>query len=190
MRPLKILSLAAMLTFSSAGMADDLSDAEINKWINATTALQTWGKQHEKNDVMPAGQEVAAMKDPGHVFSASIEQAKKGPLFSQMQEVLKQNGYSDADQWAQIGDRIVAAKTANALGNTKGVDPKAMGAAMQQMQNNPNVPPQMRAQFEQMMKGSQAMMQTAQESPPEDKAAVQRNAKVLDAFFNQGHANY
>lgn len=183
MRSIKTLALASLMSLSTLGFAGDLSDAEINKWVTAATALQSWGKQHEKSDLVPAGTEAVTMKNPAHAFSTGINEAKKTPYYGEIQGVLKQNGYSDADEWAQLGDRIITAHVANTMAKHKEVTPQQMGAAMQQMQNNPNIPPQLRAQMEQVMHGSQAMMQSAQQAPATDKAAVQRNASTLEKFF-------
>lgn len=183
MRFLNIMTLAITLSLSSFGFAADLTDAEIQKWVTAATALQTWGKQHKSEDVLPEGAQVIAMKNPAHAFTQSISQAKNSPYYGEIQGLLKKNGYSDADEWAQLGDRIITAHAANAMGNHKEISPEQMGMAMQQMQNNPNIPAHLRAQMEQAMQGSQAMMKSAQNAPEADKIVVQRNAKVLDKFF-------
>lgn len=183
MRSIRIFSIAALLSLSAPGFTETLSDSEINKWVNAATALQSWGKQQHSKEFVPEGSEVIAMKNPAHAFSLSINEAKKTPHFKDIQGVLKQNGYSDADKWAQTGDRIMTAHVANSMAKHKEMTPEAMGAAMQEVQNNPNIPANIRAQMEQAMQGSQAMIKSAQDAPAEDKASVQRNAKVLEQFF-------
>lgn len=183
MRILKVVTLATVMSLAPLGHAAELSDAEIQKWVTAATALQAWGKQHNSKTAVPEGQQAITMKNPAHAFTHGINEAKKTPHYGDIQGVLKQNGYSNADEWAQLGDRIITAYAANAMGKNKQVTPDQMGMAMQQMQNNPNIPPHLRAQMEQAMQGTQAMMESAQKAPEEDKRVVQRNAKVLDKFF-------
>lgn len=183
MRILKVLTLATVMSLSPLSNAADLNDAEIQKWVTAATALQAWGKQHNSKDLVPEGQQAITMKNPAQAFTHGINEAKKTPHYDDIQGVLKQNGYSNPDEWAQLGDRIITAYAANAMGKNKQVSPDQMSAAMQQMQNNPNIPAHLRAQMEQAMQGTQAMMQSAQKAPAEDKAVVQRNAKVLDKYF-------
>lgn len=185
MRSLKLLAIASLLSWAPLSMAADLNDAEVNKWVTAASALQQWGKQHQTKDLMPSGPEAVALKNPAKAFSHGINEAKKTPHFGDIQKILSQNGYSDADEWAQLGDRIITAHVANKMAGSDMTPEKMKMAAeqMQQVQNNPNIPPQLRAQMEQAMKGSQAMMQSAQEAPAADKAVVSRNASVLEKYF-------
>ncbi len=183
MRILKIMTLATALSLSQISIAADLSDADIQKWVTAATALQSWGKQHASNEVIPEGQQVAAMKNPAHAFTQSINEAKKSPHFGDVQGVLKQNGYANADEWAQLGDRIITAHFANAMSKHQAFTPDQLGMAMKQMEDNPNIPAHLRAQMEQAMQGSQAIMEAAKDAPAADKAAVLRNAGVLEKFF-------
>lgn len=178
----KVIVLASFMTWSSLGVAADLSDAEINKWVGAANALKTWSKQHQNNNVVPDASRSAAMKDPGHAFTLSMQEAKKSSYYGDIQSVLKQSGYSDVDTWAQLGDRIMTAHVANKMAEHKEVTPEKMDAAMQQL-NNAKIPPQLRAQMAQAMQGSHAMMQSAQQAPAEDKQAVARNSKVLEQFI-------
>lgn len=186
MRSIKILALASLLSLSPLSVAADLSDAEVTKWVTAASALQKWGKQHEQKDFMPNGPEAVALKNPAKAFTHGINEVKKTPHFGEVQGVLKQNGYSDADEWAQLGDRIITAHVANKMAGRKDISPEQLKMAsqqMQEMQNNPNLPPALRAQMEQALKGSQAMMESAQDAPAADKAVVLRNASVLEKYF-------
>lgn len=183
MRLLKIITLTTLMSLAPLTHAADLNDAEIQKWATAASALQAWGKQHQTSDLVPEGHDAAAMKNPAQAFTNGMIAAKKTPHYGDIQGVLKQNGYSDADEWAQLGDRIIAAYFANSMSKHPEVSPEQVNMAMQQMQNNPNIPPHLRAQMEQAMQGSRAMLESAQNVPAEDKLIVQRNAKVLDKFF-------
>ena len=179
--------LAAMLLSASA-FAADLTDKDVQHWISAYKSVVQWSKTQDKKDL--EFMEKQRKPNVGNLFSGSIDAMKDHKIYSDFSAVLKKSGYDNPQEWAQQGDRIVSATMALELEkrHTTSAEARAqVQQALQMLRNNPNMPPEQKAQMMQMMSMSNQMLNVAENVPQADKDAVKRNADAIKAIMQDGH---
>jgi len=180
------IALLATLLLSSSTFAAGLTDKDVKNWLTSYQSVMAWSKTQDQKDL----QFMDKNKNPdmAHMFANSITEMKSHKIYGSFAGVLKKSGYSDPMAWGQMGDRIMSATMAVELEkrNTTSAAAKVqMQQALQQIQNNPNMSPEQKAQLQQMMGMSNQLLDVADKVPAEDKDAVRRNADLIKSMMKE-----
>ncbi|RLT92107.1 hypothetical protein [Ketobacter sp.] len=176
------LSAIVFLFIASLAQAQDLTDAEIQKWVKAYQAIINWA---ESANIEEELDNKAEPNEYSRIFSQMMEHSKKSKYYDTLVDVLDDNGYSDPTKWSDTGDRIMLAYVANEMDGQE-AEMKQQLQQMQAMMNSGMVPPEQKAMMEQMLAESGKAMQAASAAPEADKKAVKRNQALLNSIMDPG----
>ncbi|MEE2729888.1 MAG: hypothetical protein VYA55_03650 [Pseudomonadota bacterium] len=176
------LSAIVFLFISSLAQAQDLTDAEVQKWVKAYQAIINWAESANIEEELDAKTEP---NEYSRIFSQMMEHSKKSKHYDALVDVLDDNGYSDPKKWSDTGDRIMLAYVANEMDGQE-AEMKQQLQQMQTMMNSGMVPPEQKAMMEQMLAESSKAMKAASEAPEADKKAVKRNQALLNSIMDPG----
>ncbi len=177
------------LVLSVPAFALELTDQNVQQWMKSYSAVMTWAKTQDKKELAFLEND-QAMRDPKFdaLFSNAMQGMKNSKIYGDFSKVLKQNGYSNTDEWAKLGDRIMAATLAVELEKQQartGQSRDQMKQAMEALMNNPNMTAEQKAQMQQMMGMGNQMMDVADNVPAQDKAVIQRNGSLIKQVMDQ-----
>ncbi|MBK1734158.1 hypothetical protein CKO15_02445 [Halorhodospira abdelmalekii] len=174
------LFFSALLAVTvAAGEAHALDDRTIDRWLGSMQALQEWGDEQEDLDEMLEEDDVD-FSHPGEIdFEAMFrELAGEHP---EIGNIIRDHGYSNSDEWARDGGRIMRATIAVQAG---GVQPE-MERALRELEEQPHLSEQQRAQIRSQMEQQMGAFGGLVDDVPEsDLEAVKRRQddilRVLD----------
>jgi hypothetical protein len=167
-----VLSLA----LSSAALAQAALDRDtISRWIDAAKEVQVWAESQEDE----------ALDDDLFDFDSSL------PTFAEIERayaeiyrrdsevrgMIRERGFTSADEWGSVSARITMGMVAMEM---DGVQPQMnaeMARAMAEMENNPNVPPQMREMMRQQMQQAMGGVERMTEGVREDDLPALREMR-------------
>lgn len=176
----KIFGFILLILASNLLHAQALTDAEIKNWSKAYAGVMKWSQTNDlKNDLM---KESAKVED-GRMFSSMVQYIRAGGKhYKSLVKVLKDNGYSDPDHWADTSDRIMIAYMANMIvGKEKELDTQMK--QMEGMMHNDQVSAEQKALIENMLARVKSSLKAAEKATAEDKAGVARNLSFLEDVF-------
>lgn len=178
-----LASLLLSLALALPAFAQELTDKNVQKWMQSYAAIAEWSQTQDQKDLAFLDQE----RDPGtlkfdSLFSDAIGQMKGHKIYNGFSSVLKKNGFSDTQEWAKLGDRIMVATMAVELEKQEAVNSQQraqMKQAMDAMMNNPNMTAEQKAQMQQMMGITSQVLDAADKVPAKDKEVMRRNADQM-----------
>ena len=178
-----IATLLLSLTLSLPALALELTDQNVQKWINSYSAVVEWSQTQDKKDLEFLEQKQSEQTPKfDALFSNAIKDMKGHKIYNDFAGVLKKNGFSDTGEWAQLGDRIMAATMAVEIEKheaSSGQHRAQMKQAMDGLMNNPNLSAEQKAQMQQMMGMSTQVLDVADKVPAKDKEVIRRNADQI-----------
>lgn len=178
-----LATLLLSLAFSIPAFALELTDQNVKKWIDSYTAVMDWSKTQDKKELEFLEKEQQQNTPQfDSLFTNAVKSMKGHKIYNDFAGVLKKNGYSDTGEWAQLGDRIMAATMAVELEKHEAASGPAaaqMKQAMDAMMNNPNISAEQKAQMQKMMGMSTQAMDVAEKVPAKDKEVMRRNAGLI-----------
>lgn len=178
-----IATLLLSLTLSLPALALELTDQNVQKWINSYSAVVEWSQTQDKKDLEFLEQKQSEQTPKfDALFSNAIKDMKGHKIYNDFSGVLKKNGFSDTGEWAQLGDRIMAATMAVEIEKheaSSGQHRAQMKQAMDGLMNNPNLSAEQKAQMQQMMGMSTQVLDVADKVPAKDKEVIRRNADQI-----------
>lgn len=177
---MRTLLIALLCLNSTLIAAQDLTDADIQQWTKAYTAVVNWAENSNIEDDFGNTQNPS---DYSQVFSQMMDQTRASKHYQQIVDILKKNGYSDPQLWSTTGDRIMTAFMANEMDATQ-VSVDQQMQQMKAMMDSGMIPPEQKAMMEDMINASTKALQAAAKAPAADKAAVKRNRALLDSVFD------
>lgn len=173
--------LAAVFALFVTSPAFALDGATIDRWIGSMAELQEWGEEHEGELDEGMGPSDAEGQS-GFDFEARMAEAVRE--YDEIQSIVERHGFSDGDQWANVGSRIYQAYLNLKMAGVSGEMEREMAEAMREMEADPDMTAeqkaQMRRQMEQQMQAMSGMMQKA---PETDLRAVRQKEADLDRLF-------
>ena len=183
-----LVTLILSLTFSLPALALELTDQNVQKWIKSYSAVMEWSKTQDKKELEFLEKEQNADPKFDALFSNAMKGMKDHKIYKDFSGVLKKNGFSDTDEWAQMGDRIMAATLAVEMEKHQATSAQTrtqMKQAMDSLMANPNMTPEQKAQMQQMMGMGNQMLDVADNVPANDKAVIKRNADMIKQVMEQ-----
>jgi len=175
-----ITNLFALLALFSAGtQAQGLSDQTISSFIDSLKAAEQLEPEFEDLSDDMDSQNDGTMPDFSRIFSDSLKELEGHQAYGQLEDLVQDHGFGSLEEWAATGDRIFQAWMAIEMEQQSSAAQQEMSAAMAEIENNPNMTAQQKAQMRAMMEGAMGAMQSASNAPPEDIKAVRPHVDAL-----------
>lgn len=174
-----------LLLLMTAGQvnAAALTDSQVRDFIASLPAFQ----QLADEKAMPVDQleEEQTEFDFTSPISSALQGMQGGPEYAEFNSLVKQHGFSSLEQWGGVGDKVFRAFMALELAQeTSGMEGE-MAQALREIEQNPHLSAEQRAQMKQMMTGSMQMMQAIHEAPAADIDAVRPHLPQLRQVIEQ-----
>jgi len=175
-----ITMLFTLLALFSAGtQAQGLSDHTISSFIDSLKAAEQLEPEFEDLSDDMDSQNDGTMPDFSRIFSDSLKELEGHQAYGQLEDLVQDHGFGSLEEWAATGDRIFQAWMAIEMEQQSPAAQKEMSAAMAEIENNPNITAQQKAQMRAMMEGAMGAMQSASNAPPADVKAVRPHVDAL-----------
>lgn len=176
--------LLSLLAFTT--QAETLSDDNIRAFIASMKDAQTLSDKYEGTDQWPDtdSEDMKSMPDMSRLFSDGVEKMKDYPAYDQFEDMVENHGFDSPEQWALVGDRVFHAMMAIEM---KGENPNMsqdMADAMAEIENNPDMTAEQKAQMKAMMSGAMGMVKSATNAPQADINAVRPHMGALRTVMN------
>lgn len=191
--------LFAILIAPFATQAAGLDGDDIIRWAESARSVHKWADQQapafsDELDaaVKPKGmdnmmgfssmspEQMEALSTPISNLVKGIRRAGKGGEFS---AVIADHGFSSADRWGTLGDRVMKAYMTLEL--SEHGDPRAeMSGNLAELQSSPHLSDAQKQQMMGMMQGALMMLDLMANAPPEDVEAVRPHKKALKKAFS------
>ncbi|MGO3296666.1 MAG: hypothetical protein ACTILN_13455 [Marinobacter sp.] len=171
-----VLGLVLVVASFSAH-AEKLTDNTIRAFITTLEKAQTLEPEFEElnND------DDSKMPDFSRIFSSSVEELKGEEAYGRMENLVQKNGFENLTQWAATGDRIYGAWMAIEMADQSPEINQEMQRAMAELDNNPNMSAEQKAQMRSLMEAGLGVTKVASEAPPADIEAVKPHMNALRA---------
>ncbi|MCG2582295.1 MAG: hypothetical protein KA296_15600 [Marinobacter sp.] len=182
------LTVALSLLFATSGAAaDSLTDEEVRAFINTLEEAETLeGDLDQLNDEQPVSGNPSDMPDFSSLFSDSVNKMRGHEAYDRMEDIVEDNGFDSMEEWGATGDRIFRAWMAIEMESQHPQMAREMTAAMDEINNNPNLSEAQKEQMRSMMGGATAAMESARQAPEADKQAVRPHMQALRAVTESG----
>ncbi|MHA7927611.1 MAG: hypothetical protein ACX936_20625 [Marinobacter sp.] len=175
-----ITTLFTLLALFSAGaQAQSLSDQTISSFIDSLKAAEQLEPEFEDLSNDMDSQNDGTMPDFSRIFSDSLKELEGHQAYGQLEDLVQDHGFGSLEEWAATGDRIFQAWMAIEMEQQSPAAQEEMSAAMAEIENNPNMTAQQKAQMRAMMEGAMGAMQSASNAPPADIKAVRPHVDAL-----------
>lgn len=162
------------------GNAHALDDKAISQWIGTMEDWHELGERDAERGDEFADEDIGPDTDFERMLTESARQ------HSEVEALIRDNGYSGVEEWASVGSRIF--KAVIAMESRMGPEEQAemqreMERGLQQMEDHPQLSAeqkaQMRAQMEHQMEVMRGMSDMAGDVPARDLEAVERNRAAI-----------
>lgn len=177
------LALLAWLFLSASAVADTLTEQDVKNFINSLSALQNMEDDelsdlademdHQTEDADPT------MPDFSHIFSGAVSRIEGHPQFGKFSEIVEDSGFDSAADWGETGDQVFQAWMAIEMESQGEAARKEMANAMAEIDNNPNMTAEQKAQMKEMMQGAMSMWEQASQAPADNIKALRPHIEEL-----------
>ncbi|MCD1646578.1 hypothetical protein A8B84_06190 [Marinobacter sp. EhC06] len=175
-----ITTLFALLALFSAGtQAQGLSDQTISSFIDSLKAAEQLEPEFEDLSDDMDSQNDGTMPDFSRIFSDSLKELEGHQAYGQLEDLVQDHGFGSLEEWAATGDRIFQAWMAIEMEQQNPAARQEMDAAMAEIENNPNMTAEQKAQMRAMMQSAMGAMESASNAPPADVEAVRPHVEAL-----------
>jgi hypothetical protein len=176
-----LLLAGPALAQTSSALTPDV----VEGFIVSLRDLQEVGKKYDAEGPMNPNMSLdEGMERAAAPFSAAIAQMQGHEAYGEMLAAIERHGFSDVQQWALTGDRIMKAFVANSMeAETPQMDAQ-MKQALEQIENS-NMSAAQKETMLQMMRSSTQMMSAYTDVPAADKAAVAPFMSTIESLGQQ-----
>lgn len=183
------ISALFALALSLPAFAAELTDKSVQQWIQSYSNVMEWAKTQDQKELdFLEEQQSERTPDLSNLFTSALKDMKGHKLYDGLSAVIKKSGYSDPAEWAQLGDRIMAATMAVEMEKHEATSAQTraqMKQAMDALMANPNMTAEQKAQMQQMMGMGNQMLDVADKVPAADKAVVKRNESLIKTVMEK-----
>ncbi len=158
-----------------------LTTERVGKWIDSMEAMQKWSISHPelvkrlRAKAREMGQEKAVPS-----FQRSVAATHAAGLDDQVQAVIMPYGFRSLDEWAALGDRVMAAFMA--LNMEKSHASEMIRKQLEKLDKDTSIPAQQKQAMRQQMERMAQMMQSFAQAPKADMEAVRPLLPRFEAF--------
>lgn len=186
------LMMVLALTLSLASFnarAENLSDSTIQAFIATMQDTRTLQEKYENTDGWPDpnSEDMDSMPDMSRLFSDGVERMEGTPAYNEFGNMVEKRGFDSLEDWASVGDRVFGAMVAIEM---KGENPGAQGElaeAMAEIENNPDMSAQQKAQMRSMMGAAMGVTKMADNVPAADIEAVRPHMEALETSMDSNN---
>ncbi|GGC68251.1 hypothetical protein [Marinobacter halophilus] len=171
--PVTLLITALMLAcvlIAPKAFAQNLTEANVRAFLDSLQAAEPVLREHE--DELDEFEDGAETTDLSAIFSSGLEQMKGHAMLKDIEKVTKRHGFSDIEQWAQTGDQVFQAWFALEMEAQGPAAQQEMQRALAEIDNNPHMTEEQKAQMRAMMGTAMNTMNAAKDVPDDAKRAV------------------
>lgn len=163
------------LGMASSALAQSALDREIiSRWIDAAKAVQTWAEVQEDESVDDELFDFEGLPTFADIEGSYAEIYRSD---SDVRDMIRGHGFTAADEWGNVSARITMGMVSLEMENSQPQMDEEMARAMREMENNPNVPPQMREMMRQQMQQAMGGMARMTEGVREDDLPALREMR-------------
>lgn len=174
------LAFTLSVLFPLVAAAESLTDENVRAFINTLKDAETLEDDFDKlNQELPDADDGSEMPDFSSIFSDSVAKMRGHEAYDRMEEIVEDHGFDSMEEWGATGDRVFQAWMAVEMEEQHPEMAREMAAAMDQINNNPNLSEAQKEQMRAMMGGATAAMENARNAPEADKEAVRPHMDEL-----------
>ncbi|WP_372994836.1 hypothetical protein [Marinobacter sp.] len=175
-----LTTLFTLLALFSAGtQAQGLSNQTISSFIDSLKAAEQLSSEFEDLGNEMDSPNGGSMPDFSSMLSDSLSELEGHQAYGKLEDLVQDHGFKSLEEWAATGDRIFQAWMAIEMEQQNPAARQEMDAAMAEIENNPNMTAEQKAQMRAMMEGAMGAMETASNAPPADVDAVRPHVDAL-----------
>lgn len=170
-------ALVFYLGLAHAVNAEPLTSQQVERFIISMPDFTALGEKHNDNKHHNI--------DPARPLSSSLElMSHQGPTYDDVALLASRHGFSSAEQWADVGDRVMKAYINAASGTPLNEVDAAYKEGVANVNKDRNLTDvQKKAILTGMAKGHQRNMD-ARKTSEQDMPAVRKHIKELDKLFD------
>lgn len=171
--------IGLLILMPASAMAEALSSTQIENLIRSARPLTQLEDKYDLPEINnPENTPIGPMSD-------ALNNIKGYKAYGDFIAIIKKSGFSSAEEWANVGDRVIRAYLALSI-NTKEVQSQ-MAEAMKQLESNPYITAEQKEMMRQQMKKSLPGGNGKNYSSPEDMKVVRPYLKQLEKAFEAEH---
>jgi len=176
---LLIFLLFSLLAFGTS--AANLSESDVQHWIDTHPQIQSWLDQHE--EVLLEEEEDSMNLNMEQMFAEGIQQLRDAGLYNDFNRQVQNAGFNNVEHWTETTQNITYAYMALAMeGNPH--SRQMIEMQMEEIRTSPHIPEDQREMYEAMMASSLEMMDKAEQVPDAHKRAVRPHMNQLHEMFD------
>lgn len=174
--------LAFMLSLASVNAhAEALTDNKIRAFMETLENAQAMEPDFEQmNDSQDS-----ESPDFSKIFSSSIKELKGEDSYDRLEAMVQNHGFKTLNEWATTGDRIYSAWIAIEMADQSPALRAELQSAMAEIESNPNMTAQQKAQMRAAMEAGLGFTQQAGEVSTADIEAVKPHLEALRSIGEQ-----
>lgn len=180
-RQLAVVLTLILSLLSVSAYAQELTDNRIQDFITTLEKAAAMEPEFEQLDDSQSKQTT----DFSRMLSSSIENLQDQDLYDRLERLVQNHGFTSLSEWATTGDRIYDAWIAIEIADQSPALRKEMESALAEIENNPDISAQQKAQMRSAMETGISFTQQASAAPPADIEAVKPHLKALRAIAEQ-----
>lgn len=165
----------ALVSFSAH--ADKLTDNTIRAFITTLEKAQALEPEFAELE----DDDDSKVPDFSQIFSSAVEELKGEEVYGRLEDLVQDNGFKNLTEWAAAGDRIYGAWMAIEIADQSPEINQEMQKAMAELDNNPHMSAEQKAQMRSFMEAGLGATKMASEAPPADIDAVKPHVNALRA---------
>ncbi|MCC5873009.1 MAG: hypothetical protein JJU22_11480 [Gammaproteobacteria bacterium] len=163
------------LALAGTALAQSALDRDtITRWIEAAKDVQAWADTQDEEDLDDDLFDFDGLPTFDDIERAYSEIYRRD---SDVRGMIRERGFRSADEWGNISARITMGMVSLEMGDVQPEMDSEMARAMREMENNPNVPPQMREMMRQQMQQAMGGMERMTEGVREDDLPALREMR-------------
>lgn len=163
-----------------------LTDAQIRGFIASMPELEALGEKYpdlaEDDDDDEDDDDVDFAKP----ISSGIADLRGHAAYRDLTQLVKRHGFSSPEQWGQVGDRVILAFLAASMDEGVGSSRAQMAEAFKQIDENPSMTAEQKAEMKQMLSGGMSFMHSIDQVPAADIKAIRPHMAELQGMVRYG----
>lgn len=171
-----------MLIMATHAWSASLAEADVENFISSLKEIQVLGQQYDDLNNLDDELELDAeeeMKMPENPMSDSLERIRGHEIYGRIQNVVRDHGFSDAEEWANVGDRVFRAYISLDLEDEKPAMRAEMEDALREIEENPHMSDHQKTQMKQMIENVMSSVEEMTDAPEADTDVVKGHMDEL-----------
>jgi len=163
--------------------ASSLSDAQVRNFVASWSQVAQLFDEYDEDEFMDEDEDDDDDDEsfsPTTMVSDMLSAIEGDPIHAQVQAIARQHGFSSMDEWGTVGDRVMRAAFALAMGDFGLPTEEHLERSIREIEQNPHLDEQHKQEIIRSMREAAAMSAEVAAAPEADKAAVR---PYLDELF-------